>query len=138
MGRAVSADGHRAYFTFDATKVTHNDQSSVHGTFDFQVPGATASDSIRVHLDPVLGMSVAENVATFGGYGILRVQHGSDLHYYHGRVYVIATSNRHPGEPGNPDTIQVHFIPATSTDPTFDFLGSVTDGDIAVTTTLSY
>jgi len=138
VGRAVNADGHNASFTFDATKVTHNTELSVRGTFTFTVPGATSTDSTVVYLSPVQHMDFATNTAGFGGDGILRIQHGTSLHYYHGSVRVYATSNRHPGEAGDPDTIAVFFVPAVQTDPTFSFSGHVTDGDIAITTTNSY
>ncbi len=137
-GRAVSGDGHRAYFTFNATKVSHNSSSHISGTFDLLVPGADANHSTRVHVDPVTTMNVVTNTARFGGDGILRIQDGTNLHYYHGSVVVYAISNRHPGEAGDPDRIAVHFVPATAGDPTFGFEGNVTDGDIAVTTNLSY
>jgi hypothetical protein len=137
-GRAVDGDGHRATFHFDTTRVAHNDHAAIRGSFQFTAQGATDSDSMRVSLEHVTHMSVVDNVATFGGDGSLRVQHGHDVHTYRGSVSVVATSNTHPGEGGSPDTIAVNFLPAVQTDPSFSFTGNVTAGDIAVTTTLSY
>lgn len=137
-GRAVDHAGHRAYFSISATKTTHDAHSSLQGTFELNMPGATSADSTVVHLNSLEVLNVVDNAATLAGPGVLRVQHGTELHYFQGRVYVVAISNRHVGEAGPPDTISVHFAPAHAGDPTFAFEGSVTDGDIAVTTTLSY
>ncbi len=137
-GRVVDNDGHRAYFTVEAVKTTHNADTSQRAVMDFTKPGESTTESTRVHLNSAEYINIVENVGQIAGPGVLRVQHGTELHYYTGRVYFIGTSNRHPGETGLPDRIVVRFFPAVTTDPTFVFEGSLTDGDVAVTTTLSY
>lgn len=135
-GRAVNHDGHFGEFHFDATKVSHNDHSEVRGSFSFGM--VTGDGSVRVTVLHVDHMGVTENVATFSGQGVYRVQTHDGVHEFHGAVTVIATSNRHLNEAGDPDSLSVRFVPAVQTDPSFAFDGTVTAGDIAVTTTNSY
>src|SRR5579862_5731046 len=122
-GRASNADGRVVTFAFTATQVIHNANNHVQGTFDSSQPGATSTDSIKLHINSVTVMTVSANTAGFGGDAILRVQQGTELHYYHGQGRVYPTSNRHIGEAGDPDTIAIHFVPTTSGDPTYDFTG---------------
>ena len=136
-GRAVDASGRYAYFTVDCKKVIHDGASTLQGTFDLNMPLST-TDSIRVHLNTLQFMNIFENHGSMAGPGVLRIQHGYDVRYFPGRLYVIGTSNRHPGEAGDPDTIFVDFRPDVNTNPTFHFEGVLTYGDVAVTTTLSY
>jgi len=135
-GRAVNGDGHFGEFHFDVTKVSHNDHSEMRGSFNFAM--TTGDGSVRVGIAHLEHMDVTDNVATFSGPGVLRVQRHDGVHEFRGSVAVIATSNRHPNEIGDPDSISVRFVPAVQSDPTFSFDGHVTAGDIAVTTTKSY
>jgi hypothetical protein len=137
-GRLADAAGHFGYFTVDANKITHDGISSLRGTFDFYVPGPNSLDNLRVHLNTVEGMNVTENKGAIGGPGVLRIQRGTEVHYYFGRVYFLATSNRHLGEAGPLDAGAVHFFPNVITDPSYHLEGVVTDGDVEVSTNLSY
>jgi hypothetical protein len=135
-GRAVNHDGHSAEFHCDVTKVSHNDHSEVRGNFNFAMP-AGDHRNVRLTVPHVDHLTVTDNVATFSGPGVLRME-GPGTHEFRGAVNVIATSNRHPHEDGDPDQISVRFVPTNSGDPSFAFDGTVTTGDIAVTTTKSY
>lgn len=135
--RAVNGDGGVAAMSMNATKTTHNAAVTLAGSFDLDA-GSTTTTAIHVHLSSMAGMTMQDNHGTFGGHGVLRVQRGTEVHYYEGNVYVTAASNRHPGEAGDPDVVEVNFVPAVQSNPTYHFAGHVTDGDIAVTSNFSY
>jgi hypothetical protein len=136
-GRAVNGEGRLAQVFMDVTKVAHNDHSASRGSFRFTSPGENHT-SAGINMPMVGEAGFAENVATFAGPAVLRMADGSVVHEYHGRVAVIATSNRHRDEIGDPDMITINFVPAVQSDPSFRFEGNLTAGDIAVTTTKSY
>jgi hypothetical protein len=136
-GKAVNHDGQFAEFVFAAGKVTHNDHTEKHGTFRFVMRTGDHAEA-RLTLRSLATFNVTENVATFGGPGTLRVQTGGQAHEYEGTIAVIASSNRHRGEVGEPDRIVVRFVPAVQSNPDLSFEGNLTTGDIAVTTTKSY
>src|SRR5690349_17025084 len=78
-GRAVNHDGHRAYFTVDGVKITHDGHVAVHGAFQITVAGNTDADSTVVHLTTFEGMNVTDNVGVLGGPAVLRIQHGTTV-----------------------------------------------------------
>jgi hypothetical protein len=135
-GRAVNGDGRVGYFFMDVTKVSHNDNSSVRGSFRFN--SAVESRSVAISMPLPDEAAFNENVSNFAGPAVLRIQVGTEVHEYRGRVHVTATSNRHLNEAGDPDAIEVNFLPAVQDNPQFHFAGHLTGGDIAVTTTRSY
>lgn len=136
-GVALDANGHRGLFQMDVTQVARGDHSEMRGAFTFRMPGDhnTGAAVVMPHVGTV---SFVANVATFGGDAVLRVVSGDGTHEFRGTVTVVATSNRHPHEAGDPDSLVVNFVPAVQGNPTLSFTGNVSSGDIAVTTTLSY
>lgn len=97
---------------------------------------------------PRNGMSLSMNVANYsagatpnaveiGGPAVLRVVSTTGIQQYPGTATANLVSNRHPNETGDPDTIEVHFVPG-NTGPNFDFAGAVMSGDILIRQTDSY
>jgi hypothetical protein len=77
------------------------------------------------------------NAVQLSGPATLRVASTTGVQTYPGTATANLVSNRHPDEDGNPDTLEVQFVP-TDAGPNFTFSGTVTAGDIRISQTDSY
>ncbi len=138
-GMARNAEGRSASFSSAATKITHNDAKTFQGVFELSQMSALASQpSFSLRMAQPDELTVTNNVGSFAGPGVLRVTVGAVTNTYEGRIAVSGVSNRHAGEAGDPDTIEVNFRPNGSTTPTYHFAGQVFDGDLEVSSLFSY
>jgi hypothetical protein len=138
-GAARSEDGVFGHFAFDVKKaIRSNHTFEVGGSLRFvsETPATTPHPSRRVVIEMprahVFGKS--ENVAEFGGPGVLHMRVGERTIERRGRVSVWVQDNRRPIEPNlrPPDVFRIRFFVETNTAPFYGFAGKVHRGDIVV------
>jgi hypothetical protein len=165
IGIGMAASGNTTGVTFQvlANQTTHDSTTTVSGNLVMFVPTTSGINSGQLenarqpnpsssawptpppHYGSTLRVNVTgyttgsdPNAAQLTGPSTLRVTSPSGSNDYPGTTTATLVSNRHPDEMGNPDTLDVHFVPTHSGDPTLDFTGNVTQGDITISETDSY
>lgn len=137
-GAARTEDGRHGQFRFEAKKaVRPNGTSEVGGslTFRSETP-ATPTQPARlvvIELPRVQRFGSTENVAEFGGPGVISIRTRQGVTRHQGKVGVRVEDNRRPTDPNQarPDVFGIKFeVP--NTNHTYEFLGKVGRGDIAV------
>jgi len=137
--QARNADGRAVTVSSQAAKITHNDAKGFQGVFELGQASANAtSPMISLRMAKPDELNVTDNKGTFAGPGVLRVTLNGVTTTYEGWIAVAVVSNRHLGEPGDPDAIEVNFRPNSATAPTYHFAGLVYEGDLEVSSLYSY
>lgn len=132
-GVLIGEGDHRATFKVAARKSSHGQQTSTNGTVELRTGTTTNGRRIRgtVHM-----LNVIENVAHMSGPAVMVIWEGGVAHEFAGRFEASATSRRHPGETGDPDSMVLHFVREGG--PNFSFGGRVHEGDITVGKSVNY
>lgn len=134
-GAARTQDGRVGRFLFDVQKrIRPNGEATVDGRIRFESEAANTSLDARHIL--IEGKAVEygsrENVAEFGGPGLLVVRSRTGVTRHEGRFACRVVDNRNQNSDRNrPDAFRIHFNVANS-DRVFEFEGAVLRGDIVV------
>jgi hypothetical protein len=132
-----------ARFGVHANRTSHQGVLTVAGDFHLETSGTTPMDvrtpgkRLTMHVTGY-DLGAVANMVHLSGPAVLRVPTTTGYQDYEGTASADLVSNRHPDETGDPDTLEVHFVPATSGGPTLDFSGTVMSGDITIGKTDSY
>jgi hypothetical protein len=132
-GFAENQQGQRAEFDFRVVKVGQGEQFRLDGHFRgaFLAPD---HPGVRIHMPRARLLEVDQNLAHFGGPGVLLVRTATGVEEVRGQVRVAVADNRPPnGTLGHPDRLRVRFEPIAGTQE-FLFEGVVRRGDIVVRT----
>ncbi|MEX2244549.1 MAG: hypothetical protein WD716_11965 [Fimbriimonadaceae bacterium] len=126
-----------ASFVVDAARTARGTTLSVHGRFVLDFSTTThAGNRLVIHVHNY-ELATVPNTVRISGPAVYRYYAKGAWHETTGVGSAVLTSNRHPGEPGDPDAISVRFQSPTL--PTvFEFHGAVRSGDVTVAKTESY
>jgi hypothetical protein len=136
-GAARAEDGRIGLFRFDVKKYfLASGRTEVDGPLRFESgPTATSHDPRHVVIEMAHARHFGkhENVAEFGGPGVMAIRTADGVHHREGRVVVRVQDNRRPTDPNfeHPDTFAIKFY-VTNTDIVFGFAGRVLRGDLMV------
>lgn len=134
-GAARSADGRIGRFLFDVEKrVRPNGEATVEGRIRFESEAAnTTFDARHILIEgKALEYASRENVAEFGGRGMLVVRSRAGVTRHEGRFGCRVADNRDPrADNARPDGFRIRFNVANS-DRVFEFDGAVLRGDLVV------
>lgn len=137
MGEGAVTDnmGRQAHFRLSMNRVDHRGESKMGGiAFLDATNRERRGPQLTIH---VTELAVTENTVNFAGPAILRVpKDDGTWAEFMGRGHGQATSRRHPGEDGDPDSLAMEFT--RDGGPNFGFGGKVTMGDLSVAKTASY
>lgn len=133
QGHAMSADGRRSEFHFDARKATNGSNVRVDGFARFIAFSGTQANPQHngIYMPNVRVVGKQGTVCQFGGPAQMQIRNGAHFHLVRGHATFNVVDRRDPRtNTGHPDRISVRFTDLQNR--TWDYSGLVTRGDLVV------
>ncbi|HRJ26658.1 MAG TPA: hypothetical protein PLO61_03990 [Fimbriimonadaceae bacterium] len=136
-GALTDADGKKARFDLQVGEKLVNGVATVRGKGEFEQrrpPANGQPGAVRVVRFRAETLSIANNVGTVGGPGVMTVRVGNQApQNVQGTVSITATDNRAPNaQGGDPDSYTITFTGGGQNAVNFTFTGTVHPGDFRV------
>jgi hypothetical protein len=131
-GTALSENGRRAYFQFNARKLTSGEHVRKSGTATFQISDRETLDGVRLNMREMRDLTLDGHTARFEGPGGIRYRTRRGVVERQGHVSVVAADNRKPEGSREPrDHVALRFV-SHDGNLTYSFAGGVKDGNVVV------